>query len=154
GMGPGGAAPGGGPGGNADQPADFRTPQGAVMAFMNAVKARDLARLTEATALRAGTEAETKKRYQETFRRIFDGTLSESELNQLAALLEGYQISGQNQQKSSNRAGIILSKRGGTNSMSTKSIVLYVRLEKKGWGVCDISLPAEIKGPNYARPRG
>jgi len=119
---------------------------------LNALKAHDLSRLTEAIALRAGQENETEKRNREMFRRIFDGTLSDSELNKLAAMLEGYQISGQNLQKSTARLGIILSKRGDNNSM--KSIVVYVRREKKGWGVCDISLPAELKNPSYGRPRG
>jgi hypothetical protein len=146
-----GGPPGGGPGGGADQPADFRTPEGAVTAFLNALKARDLNRLTEATALRAGTENETKKRNQEMFRRIFDGTLSESELNNLAAFLEGYQISQIVPQRSSNRANILLSKRGeGNNSTSMRTVVMYARLEKKGWGVVDISLPADFKSPSYA----
>src|SRR5262249_35497091 len=105
-MPPGAGMPGGGPGGNADQPADFRTPEGAVTAFLNALKAKDLNRLTEATALRAGTD-ETKKRNQEMFRRIFDGSLSESELNKLASSLEGYQISQIIPQTSSNSAHVV-----------------------------------------------
>jgi len=153
-MRPGGGPPGAGPGGP-DQPADFRTPEGAVKAFLDALKAHDLNRLTEATALRAGQENETKKRNQEMFKRIFDGTLSDSELNDLATFLEGYQVSQIIPQRSTNRAHIVLSKRDtkNKNSRNMTTVVMYARLEKKGWGVVDISLPAEIKSPTFA-PRG
>ena len=77
---------------------------------MSALKAKDLNRLTDATALRAGTDADTAKRNQDMFRRVKEGTLSESELNDLAALLEGYKVSGFNQAKSSGKLGVILSK--------------------------------------------
>jgi hypothetical protein len=150
--GPGMAGPGmsgpGGPGGGSDKEPDFRTPEGAVQAFLDALKAKDLSRLTEATALRAQSEA--KKHNQDMFKRIFEGTLSDSELNDLAAKLEGYQISGVNQAKSSGKLGVILSKRGNN---STWTIVIEARREKKGWGVCDISQPAELKNPRFGPVR-
>ena len=64
--GPGGPGSGPGGGGGNDKPPDFRSPQGAVQAFLDALKARDLDRLTEATALRAQTESSRK--YQEMFK--------------------------------------------------------------------------------------
>ena len=146
--GPGGP---GGPGGN-DKAPDFRRPEGAVEAFMSALKAKDLNRLTDATALRAGTDADTAKRNHDMFRRIKEGTLSDSELNDLAALLEGYKVSGFNQARSSGKLGVILSKRSTTGSRSNWSIVITVRREKKGWGVCDISRPAELKNPGFGPP--
>ncbi len=72
------------------KPPDFRTPEGAVQAFLDALKARDLNRLNDATALRAQNEA--AKHNQEMFKRIFDGSLSKAEIDDLAAKLEGYKI--------------------------------------------------------------
>ena len=40
-----------------NKPADFHTPEGGVTAFLDALKARDLDRLTEATAIHAQVEA-------------------------------------------------------------------------------------------------
>ena len=151
---PGGPGSPGGPGGS-DQPPDFRTPEGAVQAFLDALKAHDLDRLTEATALRAQTEA--SKKYQEMFKRIFDSTLSESELNTLASKLDGYKISGENQAKSTGRLGVILRKQMESNR-GWLSLVITVRREKKGWGVCDISETHEFKNQGFgtykAKKRG
>src|SRR5208337_2800225 len=55
-----GALGAGGPGQD-NGPADTRTPEGAVRAFLNALQAKDRDRLAEATALRAQTEASTDK---------------------------------------------------------------------------------------------
>ena len=41
-------------------PANTRTPEGAVRAFLNALQAKDKDRLAEATALRAQNEASTR----------------------------------------------------------------------------------------------
>ena len=65
-------------------------PKGAVQAFLDALKDRDLGRLTEATALRAQNEA--VKHNQEMFKRIFDGSFSKAEIDDLAAKLDGYKI--------------------------------------------------------------
>jgi hypothetical protein len=143
-----GGGPGGGPGGAQDKEPDFRSPEGAVQAFLNALKAKDLNRLTDATALRAPTES--SKRSEETFRRILDGTLSDAELGKLASDLDGYRIMGVNQAKTSGRLGVILSKRGtGKSANSMFQIVITARREKKGWGVCDISARGEMKNPNF-----
>lgn len=140
----------GGPGGMGGAPAnnkppDFTSPTGAVQAFLDALKARDLDRLVDATALRAQTEA--GKKYQDMFRRISDNTLSESELNSLAARLEGYQVMGENPATSTGRLGVVLQKRV-QNSANYWRITITVRREKKGWGVCDIGQPIEFKTPS------
>jgi hypothetical protein len=147
--GPMGGQGGGAPGAPANnQPPDFRRPEGAVQAFLDAVKAHDLSRVTDATALRAGQQNETAPKHQVMFRRVVEGTLSESELNSLASKLENYRMSSANPAKSSGRLDIILSKRDtDTNSMWT--IKVTVRREKKGWGVCDISEPAQFKNPTF-----
>ncbi len=78
---------------------------------------RDLDRLTEATAIHAQVEARAKN--QEIFKRIYDGSLSEQELDDLAKKLEGYQIAGYNPPKSTGRIDIILQKMGrGPNGQS------------------------------------
>ncbi len=133
----------GGAQGGANAPADFHTPEGGVTAFLNALKARDLDRLSEATAIHAQIEA--AKKNQETFRRIYDGSLSESELDDLAKKLEDFKIIGENPPKSTGRIDVIISKRGENNS--TIHRIVTVRHEKKGWMVCDVSGPAEFKSP-------
>ncbi len=151
-MAPGGMAGGGGPGmgGNANaKPPDFRTPEGAVQAFLDALKARDLERLNEATALRAQNEA--VKSNQEMFKRIFDGSLSKAEIDDLAAKLDGFRISSFNPPKSSGRLDVIVGKRADNGNRLT--IKITTRREKKGWGVCDISRPAELKNPRMGPPR-
>lgn len=140
---------GGAPGG-ADAPADFHTPEGGVTAFLNALKARDLDRLSEATAIHAQIEA--VKKNQETFRRIYDGSLSESELDDLAKKLEGFKIVGENPPKSTGRIDVIISKRGDNNSIINR--IVTVRHEKKGWMVCDVSGPGEFKNPRMVPNRG
>ena len=152
-MAPGGMAGGGGPGmggaGNSKAP-DFRTPQGAVQAFLDALDARDLGRLTDATALHAQVEAD--KRSQDMFKRIIDGSYSKDEIDQLAARLDGYKISSLNQARSSGRQQVVVSKQGKNRNLFR--IVITARKERKGWGVCDISGASELKSPQYGMPRG
>jgi hypothetical protein len=148
--GPGGPGGMNAPGGTS-KPADFSDPQGAVTAFLDALKARDLDRLAEATALRAQTEASARN--IERFKRIYDGSLSESELDEIAKALDGYQIVGENPPKSSGRVQVVLRKQGQgqgtTNSWTTR--VVTVRHEKKGWGVLDISGPSDFRTPGFSK---
>jgi hypothetical protein len=142
----------GGPGGmnapgGTSKPADFSDPRGAVEAFLDALKARDLDRLAEATALRAQTEASARN--IERFKRIYDGSLSESELDDIAKAMDGYQIMGENPAKSSGRVQVVLRKQGANNSWTTR--VVTVRHEKKGWGVLDISGVGEYKNPGFSK---
>jgi hypothetical protein len=141
GMGmPGNPGAGGRPG--ADKPADFRTPEGAVDAFLNALASKDLTRLAEATALRAQEEATAKNR--DLFRRIYDESLSESELSDLARKLDGFRIIGENPQKSTGRVEVIISKNGQNERLTHK---VTARREKKGWGVLDIGPEIVFKNP-------
>jgi hypothetical protein len=126
----------------ADKPADFRTPEGAVDAFMNALAAKDLTRLAEATALRAQEEATAKNR--DMFRRIYDESLSESELSDLARKLDGFKISGENPQKSTGRVEVIVTKMAQNARLTHK---VTARREKKGWGVLDIGPELVFKNP-------
>ena len=148
---PGGPQPGGpgGMGGANDAPADFHTPEGAVTAFLNALKARDVDRLNESTALRAHVEA-SSARNRELFQKIFDLSLSDSELADLATKLEGYTIASENPPKSTARVDVILQKRGDAGNTFQRTVT--VRHEKKGWGVLDVSGAREFKALN-AMPR-
>jgi hypothetical protein len=148
---PGGAgaqgAPGmaGGPGaaGVDNTPANFHTPTGAVRAFLNALKAKDLDRLNEATALRAQVEASAKN--QGLFKKIFDLSLSDSDLDELAKKLEGYQIAFENPAQSTAKSDVVLQKRDENSNGGYFRRKVTVRLEKKGWGVLDIAGPQEFK---------
>ena len=134
--GPGGAA-GAGAGNNkvADGPADLHSPIGAVRTFLEALKAKDADRLSEATARRAASESATKN--QDMFSKIIEVSLSESELDDLAKKLEGYQVTGENPPKSTGRVDVVIQKSEGNGGYSRRRIT--ARREKKGWGVMDIS---------------
>ena len=153
---PGGNAQGGYPGGSAgaraqgaaslaqdNGPADTRSPEGAVRAFLNALQAKDRDRLAEATALRSQTEASTDKT-KELFGRIVDMSISDAEIDNLAKKLQGFHIAGENAVKSTGRRGIYIDK--PTEGGSVLRFTLTVRKEKKGWGVMDMSSnPIEFK---------
>lgn len=145
-MGPGGP---GGPGGGSSKAPDFRSPQGAVQAFLDAAKDKDLGKLTDATALRAPAEA--TNRNKDMFTRILDGTYSKEEIDKLAGFLEGYQLAFLNQAKSTGRQQVVLQKRGDNNSI--QRVVITARREKKGWGVCDVSGVQTIKSPRFGPMR-
>src|SRR5262249_36903050 len=91
--GPGMAGARGGPGGGgaSEKAPDFSDPRQAVQAFLDAVKSKDLDRLTEATAIHAQQEASSAKN-RDIFKRIYDGSLSEAELDDIASKLEGFSI--------------------------------------------------------------
>jgi hypothetical protein len=149
--GPGGA---GGPGaaGVDNSPADFHSPEGAVRAFLSALKAKDLDRLNEATALRAQVEAVAKN--QPLFKKIFDLSLSESELDEIAKKLDGYQIAGENPAQSTGRVDVILQKADTEHRGGYFRRKVTVRHEKKGWGVLDIAGATEFKAPIAVPGRG
>jgi hypothetical protein len=120
----------------------FTNPYLATMSFLNALKAKDLDRLAEATALHAPVEAQGKN--QKLFAAILDQSLSDEDLTELAKSMDGYQIVGQNTPKSSGRLGIILMKPEGTSQMIR---TVTTRHEKKGWKVVDISGKRELEKP-------
>ena len=158
-QGPGGFGGPGGRGGSGSasgaagdtRPADFRTPTGAVTAFLAALKAKDLDRLNESTALRAQVEAASSKN-RELFKKIFDLSLSESELADLAEKLDGYRISGENPAKSTARVDVVLQKAGAGNDYFRRKVT--VRHEKKGWGVLDVAGATEFKVGGMRRNTG
>jgi len=142
-----------GPGGLAQDngPADTRSPQGAVRAFLNALQAKDRDRLAEATALRAQTEASTDKT-KELFGKIVDMSISDAEIDDLAKKLQGFRLSGENAPKSTGRLGIYIDK--PTQEGSVLRVTLTVRKEKKGWGVMDMSSnPIEFRPMGIMSPR-
>jgi hypothetical protein len=130
---------GGGPGGTKDS---FTNPYVATMSFLNALKAKDLDRLAEATALHAPTESKGKN--QKLFAAILDQSLSDDDLQELAKSLDGYQIVGQNQAVSTGRLAIIVMKPEGTSQMIR---AITTRHEKKGWKVVDIGGKRELEKP-------
>jgi hypothetical protein len=148
GMGPGGAA-GGAPAAAADAgPVDLHSAAGAVAAFLSALKAKDQDRLNEATALRAQLEASTKN--QGIFKKIFDLALSDSDLDDLAKKLDGYQIVGEYQGKSTARIEVVLQKPGRSGGYFRRKVT--VRHEKKGWGVLDIGGEQNFKSLSAMPP--
>jgi hypothetical protein len=134
-----------------NKPADFRSPEGAVRAFLAALKAKDLDRLNESTALRASQEAASSKN-KELFKKIFDLSLSESELDDLADKLDGYRMSNENPPKSTARVEVVLVKAGKNGAYTKRTIT--TRHEKKGWGVLDVSGPTEFKSMGIIRRPG
>jgi hypothetical protein len=129
-------------------PADTHSPIGAVRTFLNALKAKDADKLSEATAQRAATESTGKN--QATFSKILEVSLSESEMDDLAKKLEGYQIAGENPQNSTARVDVVVQKNGQNGSYSRRKIT--ARREKKGWGVLDIG-PEQVFKSLGVRPR-
>jgi len=135
----------------ANETANLRTPEGAVRAFLNALKAKDLDSLNEAMAGHAPTEAAAAKT-REIFQKIFDLNLSDADLDDLAKKLEGYRIVGENPPKSTGRLDIVIQKQGENGAFVRRRVT--VRREKKGWGVVDISVAQEFKSMfNYGRRR-
>lgn len=130
---------------------NFHTPLGGAMAFLNALKSKNLEKVAEATALRAPMEA-VGTTNQRIFQAILNKEISEEDLAEFAKKLDGYQISGANQAKSTAKIGITISKMEG-NSFLRRTITM--RHERAGWKVSDISGTGEIKRAiGNMRPRG
>jgi hypothetical protein len=137
------AGAGGGGANNVDQgPADTSSARGAVRTFLSALKAKDADRLSEATAQRAATDSSAKNR--ETFTKILEVSLSDSELDGLAKSLDGYQIAGENPPKSTGKIDVVIQKSGDNGGYSRRRVT--ARREKKGWGVLDISPEQRFPG--------
>ncbi len=148
---PGGPGARGGPGGGKDKEPDFHDPRKAVQAFLDAVKDKDLDALTEATALRAQVEASAKNR--EIFKRIYDGSLSEAELDDLASKLEGFKVASENPAHSTARVQVVIQKTDKKQNARITRLIT-VRHEKSGWKVCDVSGPGVYKNPAMMRRSG
>jgi hypothetical protein len=134
--------PGGPGGGGADnKPANFTRPFGAVEAFLSAVKAKDQDRILEASALRASVEPPEKNKA--LFKKIFEMSLSDSELDDLANMMEGYTIAGENPPKSTGKVEVVLQKSSDDGSRHT--MLITVRREGKGWGILLLGKPTLFK---------
>ena len=146
GEGPGlaGGAGSGFGGNNPNAPADFSNPIGGVNAFMTALRLKDPVRLAEATAQRAPTESATGNRT--LFEAILNQDLATDSLEELARKLEGFRYSGHNQQKSSGKIGLTLTKQSGTSVLRR---TITMRREKAGWKVVDIGGQGELDKPIF-----
>jgi limonene-1,2-epoxide hydrolase len=135
--------PGGFPGGaGSSEPANFDSPRGAVDAFLDAVDAKDIQGLNEATALRAPREAETAAR-RRTFQAIREMSLTEEELNAIADEFEGYEVAQMSRPTTAGIVSFILRKQGDYGSTLQRRI--DVRKERSGWKVNDVTGVSEIK---------
>lgn len=131
------------------KPVNYHDPHASVKAFLEALKDKDVDRLSEATALRSPYESSAKHR--ELFQRIVDGSISEAQLNDLADNLDDYTISGDAAVTSTGRRGVLVTKKTKTGKMQRK---ITVRKEKAGWKVLDISSIIEFKNfQRYTRQR-
>ncbi|WP_406695796.1 hypothetical protein V5E97_32830 [Singulisphaera sp. Ch08] len=144
-----GGAEGGNPGGDG-APADFRSPAGAVKAFLDALKSKNAERLAEATARRAPTEASGPKN-QKLFQSIVEQSLTEDDLSELANKMEGFEVVGFNTPKSTGKFALILGKAGQNGESYRRTIT--TRHEKDGWKVLDISGVGTIERPIMGRGR-
>jgi hypothetical protein len=104
-----------------------------VTAFLDALKAKDVDRLIEATALRAKTEA--KGPFRAVLDSIVEQNPAQEDIDHLAKVLEGMNIMGQNYPRSTGRIGIIV---GKTVKRHQVTRTITVRKEKDGWKVVDI----------------
>ncbi len=116
----------------------FNYPNTGAMAFLAAIKEKDLNKIAQATALRAATESKNQKLFQ----LILAQELAQEDLDELSKKLSGFTYAGQNQPKESGKIGIIVSKMQGK---STLRRTITMRHEKYGWKVQDISGEGEIQ---------
>ena len=133
----------GGLGGNAKEEGDTKSPDGAVKAFLSALKAKDRDRLAEATALRAASAAEGGK-HRDLFARIIDSSISDTELDEISSQLDDFQFAGFNRVESTGKLKVTTRKAGKNGGWLQRTFT--VRREKKGWGVLDIDAQVEFHG--------
>jgi hypothetical protein len=135
------------PGGAEERRDHVRTPIEAVVAFLDAVKAKDAVRLREATFAHASTEAIPKN--QPLFTAILAQSLSETELAELASRLEGYRVSGMVPPTASGLAKVIVTKPGPNGRQYLRTF--RTRWQKEiGWKVSDIGEQRERETPIQA----
>ncbi len=127
----------------------FRMPNTAVQAFLAALKAKDKERLAQCTALHAPTEAAEKHR--KIFAAIVEGSISDDELDEMAKALDGYQVSGMLEAKSTGRMGVLISKMDGRDRLQR---TITTRKEKEGWKVLDVDKRHRVQVHPDARTRG
>jgi hypothetical protein len=135
----------GGPGGSPadDKPANFHSPEGAVEAFLSALRAKDADRLAEACALRASLEPPLKN--QNLFKKIFDVSLSDSEMDELAKNFENYKIAGENPARSTARVEVVLQRSGDDGSFYRRVVTVRREGKDRKWGVLHLATPTVFK---------
>jgi hypothetical protein len=141
------AEPAGGPisaGAAEERRAHFRTPIEAVVAFLEAVKAKDAVRLRDATSVHAPTEAIPKN--QTLFTATLAQSLSETELAELASTLEGFQVSAMMPPTASGLARVIVMKPGPSGRQYLRTFTTR-RQKEMGWKVRDIGEQRERETP-------
>ncbi len=145
--GPGAMGLGGGPGGAGGSVAapDYSNPMKGAQSFLDAVKQKDGALISEAMALRAATEAEPRRR--EFFKALKEQSVAPEDLDEMIRNLDGMAIVNVNESKSTGVTGIIIGKMDGADYLTR---TVYMRREKDGWKVQDIGAPKRDK----SRPRG
>jgi hypothetical protein len=135
-----GGGTGSGPG--ADQPGNFANPLNGVTSFLNAVKAKNIDGLAEAVALHAPSDALVPAN-QKLFRSILDTSISDEELADLAADLDGFQIINIIPSTSTGSMGVLVGKfvqsQTGVPGMGTRiTRTITMRREQAGWKVQDM----------------
>jgi len=130
--------PGGGGGigsGGSGAAPSFQNAQKGAQSFLDALKSKDIERVSEATALRSQYEAKTAD-HRQLFNQILSKTIEQADVNKLADLFEGMTIQDMNTVKSSGQVGVIVGKTKGQERVTR---TLTVRHEKAGWKVMDFS---------------
>jgi hypothetical protein len=88
---------------------------------------------------------ESSAKNQPLFEKILAVNLSDSDLDDLAKKLEGYNVAMENPPKSTGRVEVVLQKAGAANTGNYFRRTVVTRKEKKGWGVLDVGGAAEFK---------
>jgi hypothetical protein len=128
----------------------FNTPIEAVLAFLEAVKAKDAVRLREATSVRGPTEAIPNNR--PLFTAILAQNLSETELTELASRLEGFQVSDMVPPTASGRAKVIVMRPGPNGTQYVRTVTTRWQKET-GWKVSDIGEQRQRETPIQRSPK-
>jgi len=121
-------------------PVDRNTPMGMVLGavedFLTALKNRDPAALADAVALRAPTEAKVAS-HVPLWKAVRENNLPEEQLDQLAAMFDGFTISSVTRGSTTGQLSVQLSKVDQNQDLLMRTV--YLRHEKAGWKVLDFS---------------
>jgi hypothetical protein len=125
----------------------FRTPTDAVVAFLEAVQAKNAVRLRKATSIHAPNEAVPEHRA--LFRAIMEKTLSRAKLAALASELEGYEAIGP-VRPSAGRITYLVMKLGPQGTQFVRTFSVRWHKQTGGWKVRDIGAPRPRETPLFA----
>ena len=99
--------------------------------------------MAEACALRASLEPPLKN--QVLFKKIYEVSLSDSEMDDLAKNFEDYKIAGENPAKSTARVEVVLQKAGDDGSFYRRVVTVRREGKDRKWGVLHIATPTVFK---------